>query len=364
MFRRPFLLLIITEMDFRSKFSVPGVRQITSDASTLFTRALQYTEEKLGNAEKTEYDANFENLLERFDRTKMWCEKLKTQTEFSLQPNPNMRMEDFVYTKLDRRPPDRPTNQEVLGSTMVEAGNSFGPGTAYGKSLVSCGNAQMRLGEAEKTLVHTSAVNFLKPLANFLDGDCKTIQKERKTLETKRLDLDACKSRVKKAKSLEARQQAETDLRVAQTDFDRQHEITKLLLEGLNSTHAHHLRSLNEFIDAQAQYYASCNQYMQDLKKELNGVDGSPTSGFNRALQPSAPTVDVNDITADSSLPFVGTRKARVLYDYDASDTTELSLLADEIITVRAVSGMHRDYVLGERRNLKGKVPLTYIEIL
>ena len=31
--------------------------------------------------------------------------------------------------------------------------------------------------------------------------------------------------------------QAEADLRVAQTEFDRQAEITKLLLEGVNSAH-------------------------------------------------------------------------------------------------------------------------------
>lgn len=62
--------------------------------------------------------------------------------------------------------------------------------------------------------------------------------------------------------------------------------------------------------------------------------DGSVASGglFNRGTQPSAP-VDVNDITgSDPSLPITGTRKARVLYDYDASDTTELSVLADEVI--------------------------------
>ncbi len=34
--------------------------------------------------------------------------------------------------------------------------------------------------------------------------------------------------------------QAETDLRVAQAEFDRQAEITKLLLEGVTSTHVSH----------------------------------------------------------------------------------------------------------------------------
>jgi len=51
--------------------------------------ALQYTEEKLGSAEKTEYDANFENLLLRYDKTKHWTERIKSQTEAFMQPNPS-----------------------------------------------------------------------------------------------------------------------------------------------------------------------------------------------------------------------------------------------------------------------------------
>ena len=43
----------------------------------------------MGSAEKTEYDANFENLQLRYDKTKLWTEKLKSQTETALQPNPS-----------------------------------------------------------------------------------------------------------------------------------------------------------------------------------------------------------------------------------------------------------------------------------
>ena len=41
-------------------------------------------------------------------------------------------MEDFVYMKLDRKPPERPSNLEQLGVVMKEAGTDFGPGTSYG----------------------------------------------------------------------------------------------------------------------------------------------------------------------------------------------------------------------------------------
>lgn len=32
---------------------------------------------------------------------------------------------------------------------------------------------------------------------------------------------------------------------------------------------AHHLRCLNDFVDAQAAYYAQCYQYMVNLQKQL-----------------------------------------------------------------------------------------------
>lgn len=65
--------------------------------------------------------------------------------------------------------------------------------------------------------------------------------------------------------------QAERELRVAQSEFDRQAEIVKLLLEGVSSSQAGHLRCLHEFVEAQARHYAQCHAVMQDLQRELAG---------------------------------------------------------------------------------------------
>lgn len=43
------------------------------------------------------------------------------------------RIEEFFYEKLDRKAPSRMNNPELLGQYMIDAGNEFGPGTAYGK---------------------------------------------------------------------------------------------------------------------------------------------------------------------------------------------------------------------------------------
>eukprot|EP00075_Anas_platyrhynchos_P037194 XP_027326447.1 endophilin-B2 isoform X4 [Anas platyrhynchos] len=387
---------------------------------------MQFTEEKLGQAEKTELDAHFENLLARADSTKNWTEKILRQTEVLLQPNPSARVEEFLYEKLDRKVPSRVTNGELLAQYMTEAANDFGPGTPYGKTLIKVGETQRRLGAAERDFIHSASINFLTPLRNFLEGDWRTISKERRILQNCRLDLDACKARLKKAKAAEAKaacegdavpdfqetrprnyilsasasalwsdevEKAEHELRLTQTEFDRQAEVTRLLLEGISSTHVNHLRCLHEFVESQTNYYAQCYQYMLDLQKQLgrfsgtfvgNAESSSPPPAatsppaVGAATLPAVPTipvvptiVGVPNTVAESVLnpnevkpPASGTRKARVLYDYEAADSSELALLADEMITVYSLPGMDPDWLIGERGNQKGKVPVTYLELL
>ncbi|XP_070811829.1 endophilin-B2 isoform X2 [Pituophis catenifer annectens] len=371
-----------------------NMKKLASDAGVFFTRAVQFTEEKLGQAEKTELDAHFENLLARADTTKNWTEKILRQTEILLQPNPSARVEEFLYEKLDRKVPSRVTNVELLAQYMMEAATDFGVTSPYGKTLIKVGETERRLGGAERDFIHAASINFLTPLRNFLEGDWRTISKERRILQNRRLDLDACKARLKKARAAEAKAAAEHELRMAQTEFDRQAEVTRLLLEGINSTHVNHLRCLHEFAEAQTTYYAQCYQYMLDLQKQLNRLPGtfvgnaestspppnaaSPTA-MVAATGPAVPTLPVVPTLAGASNsapvvealnpsevkpPSSGTRKARVLYDYDAADSSELSLLSDEMITVYSLPGMDPDWLVGERGNKKGKVPVTYLELL
>ncbi|XP_041330795.1 endophilin-B2 isoform X5 [Pyrgilauda ruficollis] len=374
-----------------------NVKKLASDAGVFFSRAMQFTEEKLGQAEKTELDAHFENLLARADCTKNWTEKILRQTEVLLQPNPSARVEEFLYEKLDRKVPSRVTNGELLAQYMTEAANDFGPGTPYGKTLIKVGETQRRLGAAEREFIRSASISFLTPLRNFLEGDWRTISKERRILQNRRLDLDACKARLKKAKAAEAKAAAEHELRLTQTEFDRQAEVTRLLLEGISSTHVNHLRCLHEFVESQTNYYAQCYQFMLDLQKQLGSSKGEIFSGTfvgnaesaSPAAATSPPTVAAATLPAVPTIPVVptivgmpntvaegvlnpnevkppasGTRRARVLYDYEAADSTELALLADEMITVYSLPGMDPDWLIGERGNQKGKVPVTYLELL
>ena len=43
-----------------------------------------------------------------------------------------MRLEEFLYEKVQGKKPTRLTENDVLGQSMIEAGVEFGTGSAYG----------------------------------------------------------------------------------------------------------------------------------------------------------------------------------------------------------------------------------------
>uniref|UniRef100_A0A8C5ASP5 BAR domain-containing protein n=1 Tax=Gadus morhua TaxID=8049 RepID=A0A8C5ASP5_GADMO len=244
--------------------------RLAVDAGQFVNRAVQYTGETLGQAERTEFDANLEGLLALAETTKAWTDLIIAQTEVLLQPNPADRLEDRLYERLDWSALPRPRALELLGDTMTQAGVEVGPSTPYGTSLVRCGEAQKHMGEAERQFVQSVHIHFLSPLRSFSEGEYRY---ERRMLVNKRLDLDIAKTRLRKAHEAEAEarvcgpQLAEMELRICQSLFDRQ--CTHTLFSIFHQLTSYQMRSLTDFVDAQAAYYAQCNQHTQDMHKEL-----------------------------------------------------------------------------------------------
>ncbi|KAF2359616.1 BAR domain [Trinorchestia longiramus] len=299
------------------------LKKLAGQAGQYFTRAVQYTEEKLGNAEKTEFDSHYDTLLSQADSAKLWTEKLVAGAQAVVIPNPGNRVEDMLFEKLEKRRPNRLSNLEHLGLDMVQAGTEFGAGTAYGSALLKVGGAEQRVGLAERDYVGSTMTDFMEPLQKFLDTEIKTIARERRILDNRRLDLDAAKSRLRKARSLDAQQAAESELRKCQAEFDRQTEITKLLLEGVRSTQASHLKHLQAYVAAQAAYHQAAHNIMTELKADLESAAGAPPSPL--PYSPTAPPA--------CSPPTAG-RRARVVCDYDATSPLDLSLMVNEFSLV------------------------------
>ncbi|XP_065576827.1 endophilin-B1-like [Artemia franciscana] len=263
------------------------LKKLVGDASVFFSRAVQLTEEKLGTSDKTELDAHYENLVNRTEQTIIWTEKLVQDVDILITPKPSNRVEDYIMEKIEGQKPRRLNNLECLGSDMIRAGNEVGPGTAYGSTLIKVGAGQQKLGLLEKEFATSATSNFIDPLRRFLENDVRTYVREKKDLENKRLDLGAVKNKLKKAKNA-SQDSIEREVRLAQGSFDRQAEITKLLMEGILVAHSSHLRHLQDLVAAQAKCYAACHAQMQDLQRELSNASGLYTGTEATGTRPDA----------------------------------------------------------------------------
>ncbi|KFB47844.1 hypothetical protein ZHAS_00015892 [Anopheles sinensis] len=162
------------------------VKKFVKGAGSTLSRVVQLTEEKLGTSEKTEMDARFEHLSERSDSAKLWTEKIVKDTEAAIVPNPANRVEDFIFAKIEKQKPKRLCNLEYLGLDMIEAGGEFGQDGPYGSALIKVGQAEQKLGSCERDFIGSAGMCFIQPLKKFLDGEMKTITKEKGILESKR----------------------------------------------------------------------------------------------------------------------------------------------------------------------------------
>eukprot|EP00118_Oscarella_pearsei_P001045 m.6448 g.6448 ORF g.6448 m.6448 type:complete len:174 (+) comp15924_c0_seq1:69-590(+) len=116
---------------------------IKKRAFQFFARAKQYTQEKIGSAEKTQYDVSFENLVLQANRTKEWTEKVVKGIEDILLPDSKFHFKDFFYDKLTVRgnkTVSRPTAATVFGQVLLDAGHDLGPESPFGEVVFSWGS--------------------------------------------------------------------------------------------------------------------------------------------------------------------------------------------------------------------------------
>ncbi|KAG7216750.1 hypothetical protein INR49_021147 [Caranx melampygus] len=188
-------------------------------------------------------------------------------------------------------------------------------------------------------------------------------------------------NQAKEARMADARAVAEQELRMTQSEFDRQAEIPAAARR--RQQHPRTPLTLLERLCGGPDYVLCTVLPVHGGSPKAAGQFPSFTNNNQSAVSGGA-SISVPTIPVSASLPSVsagrsssaasggfnelrssnGSRKARVLYDYDAASSSELSLLADEVITVSSVPGMDSDWLMGERGNQKGKVPITYLELL
>ena len=58
---------------------------------------IQYAEETIGTAERTELDSEYEQLAERADCYRQWTERIVSKLEAVIQPNPSLYLHFTLF---------------------------------------------------------------------------------------------------------------------------------------------------------------------------------------------------------------------------------------------------------------------------
>jgi len=93
---------------------------------------------------------------------------------------------------------------------------------------------------------------------------------------------------------------------------------------------------------------------------------GAATTNYRHSDQSTASlsSFPVSGNGATFDLADVGTKRARALFDYDAMHPNEISIHKDEEFIVYRLPGLDPEYIMAEKGNLRGRIPLSYVEIL
>jgi len=239
-----------------------------------YNRARQVTGEKLGTAQRTDYDREFQDLCNRVDKHSFWASMLTSKVELVLQPNPAYRFEDFVSEKIGNEREIRHTYTEQLGICMLNAGSDMSA-SDYGQALLIMGDYENRVGESEHKMIKEAYVKFVKPFADAA-GKEGAINTERRTLTALRLDLDAAKNRVRAAKTAEEMKELEHFVDEAQKKFDEQYELTREILEERDQKNADMVVHLEDLAAVQVEYFKDAYDLAVEMQQK---VLNRPTKG-------------------------------------------------------------------------------------
>lgn len=60
----------------------------------------------------------------------------------------------------------------------------------------------------------------------------------------------------------------------------------------------------------------------------------------------------------------MGTKQARVIMDYEAVSPQEISVRMNDILIIYRLPGLDPDFVMAEKGGKRGKIPLSFLEII
>ncbi|XP_055329260.1 endophilin-B1-like isoform X2 [Paramacrobiotus metropolitanus] len=333
-------------------------------------RGLRRTEEKLTHVLTTPIAEDVQQKIINLNNTAERTAHIVKYVEKVIKPFREQSKEFYIYDST----PGCTTAEKY--NPHMQLGRALGaavPGVIeenqeFGNILSVLGKCEEDLGYEELKHVNRTAEIILRPMRDFLRQNLLQASKEKHSLINRRLDLDAAKGRLKKAKTQDQIAAAETAVRVAQVEFDRQTEIVRIVLDDVEQSQGSQLSALVQFLEAQLDYHRDALSVLEKHKALMsNKHNMSKSNEYARSqtstkpYKPTPKSPKVETIDADFVM-------AKVNQDYLPKRTQEVAVRTGETVKAFDINpgNENPDHWMYVKRvdGMQGYVPMHILEAI
>ncbi|KAJ1564466.1 hypothetical protein HK405_014803, partial [Cladochytrium tenue] len=301
---------------------------------------------------------------------------------------------------------------EQLATSAIELGTVLKYESEYGRNLIRFGEAHQKMAEVTREYVTAVTFGYLGEMTRMLE-DLKEYARLKTKLENRRLDYDAKANKVQKSKKESS--SIEEDARAAQAKYEETLSDLSSRMVAINSAEADQLQELVAFVDSELTYHQRSVELLRLLQEDLSAVPRTETTfrgnarrsqyqnssddtasvrsasryappsgtggavsrsssssnagagrsssqdGFGRSAHTPPPPLP----TREPAPPPPARKQVRVVFDFDAESSEELSIRKGDIINVTVeIDEGWWEGELTDGSGRSGMFPANYTEVI
>ncbi|XP_074602757.1 SH3 domain containing GRB2 like, endophilin-A isoform X2 [Brevipalpus obovatus] len=354
-------------------------------------KANQYVSEKMGAVEGTKFTEEYHEMEKKTDATNELVEELLSKTKDFLQPNPANRAKLAVGSKIQSAKGHGYNQPEgTLGEAMIKYGRKFGEDSSFGQSLIEMGEALKQMGEVKFALEDSVKQNFLEPLTHLQSKDIRDVMHHRKKLESRRLDFDGKKRKMKSGGHVTSE-----EIKTSEDKFEESFNLASMGMHNLLQNEPEQISQLAALSEALFEYHSQCASILESLSsrlmeqkrvsadqpvkpyipKKLEDLQIAMTQDDHQDTTPSdaahqnGSSLFYSRFFSNSSAQLSNARTPQsrgpcclALYDFDPENPRELEFKEGDIIELK--QKLDDNWFEGTVRGKTGIFPITYVQVL
>ncbi|KAF9138818.1 hypothetical protein BGX30_008725 [Mortierella sp. GBA39] len=223
----------------------------------------QWTGEKIGKAQKTRMDEDFNGLQTETEAQRVSLDKLHESSHAYLKAMSKRLEGDDKFKGLAI---------ETFGISMSAQSYTLPEGSSYREALHQMGDAHQSIGAAQGELISRLGSSYIECLER-AQAQMKEYQAMQKKLHSRRLDYDAKLAKVQKAKK--EKPEWEEEMQAAKAKYEETRECVLGIMSAISESQDDNVISLKAYYDAQLAYARRMVEILEAVPESTFAVSPS-----------------------------------------------------------------------------------------